>query len=127
MSGVAAWALPISIIAAVALVVQFVAFGAAAREARASAPGRRVTRFARRHRGGRPAPAPAAPRAGRSRRAAAARRRLPRLGARPRARPPAAATGFLHGLAGYAGLCQRVFVGLLVAWTLLVALGLLAS
>ena len=39
MSGVATWALPISIIAAVALVVQFVAFGAAAREARASAPG----------------------------------------------------------------------------------------
>ena len=36
--GVATWALPISIIAAVALVVQFVAFGAAAREARASTP-----------------------------------------------------------------------------------------
>jgi hypothetical protein len=45
----------------------------------------------------------------------------------PAGRPAGAATGLLRGLAGYAGLCQRVFVGLLVAWTLLVALGLLAS
>ena len=28
------------------------------------------------------------------------------------------------GLAGYAGLLQRVFVGLLMVWTLLVALGI---
>jgi hypothetical protein len=45
----------------------------------------------------------------------------------PAGRPAGAAPGLLRGLAGYAGLCQRVFVGLLVAWTLLVALGLLAS
>ena len=38
-----------------------------------------------------------------------------------------AGTGALHDLASYAGLYQRLFVGLLMAWTLLVALGLLAS
>ena len=116
MSGVATWALPISIVAAVALVVQFVAFGAAAREARASAPGAGHAASA-----GPSAPAAPPPAGG----------VLPQLGASagavPGGRPDGAATGLLHGLAGYAGLCQRVFVGLLVAWTLLVALGLLAS
>ena len=29
----------------------------------------------------------------------------------------------LNDLAGYAGLLQRIFIGLLMAWTLLVALG----
>ena len=29
----------------------------------------------------------------------------------------------LNDLAGYAGLFQRIFIGLLMAWTLLVALG----
>ena len=53
-------------------------------------------------------------------------------GAGPRPRPDgpsgpagsAAPSGLLHDLAGYAGLYQRVFVGLLMAWTLLVALGI---
>lgn len=117
MSGVATWALPIAMIAAAALVVQFVAFGAAAREARASAPGAGPAP---------PAAEPAAPAA-----QPPAGGVPPQLGASvgapPAGRPAGAGTGFLHGLAGYAGLCQRVFVGLLVAWTLLVALGLLAS
>ena len=118
MSGVATWTLPISIVAAVALVVQFVAFGAAEREARAPAPG---------------AAGPAAPAAEPSTPAAPppVGGVPPQLGASagapPAGRPAGAATGLLHGLAGYAGLCQRVFVGLLMAWTLLVALGLLAS
>ncbi len=42
-------------------------------------------------------------------------------------RPAGATRDALQGLAGYAGLCQRVFVGLLMAWTLLVALGLFAA
>jgi Protein of unknown function (DUF998) len=128
ISGVATWALPVSIAAAVALVVQFVAFGAAAREARAAAP---------------LAVAVAAPVAARkppvwdavaAAPAPAIARQLasvpPQLGARaaadvrPARRPADATKAALQRLAGYAGLFQRVFVGLLMAWTLLVALGL---
>jgi hypothetical protein len=58
--------------------------------------------------------------------AAAREQRVPVPDAGPGA-SAGAATGLLQGLAGYAGLCQRVFVGLLMVWTLLVALGLLAS
>ncbi len=42
LTGLAVWALPISVTAAAALVVQFVAFGAQAREARSVAPARAV-------------------------------------------------------------------------------------
>ena len=122
LSGVAAWALPISIVAAVALVVQFVAFGAAARAARAPAPGAGPAA---------PAAEPSAPAAPPHAAPPPVGGVPPQLGAsagvRPAGRSAGAATGLLHGLAGYAGLCQRVFVGLLVAWTLLVALGLLSS
>ena len=130
MSGVATLALPISIIAAVALVVQFIAFGEAAREARASTPGAGPAPPAAEPSAPAapppvaPPPAPGVPpQLGASAGAPPARR----PGAALARRPAGAGTGFLHGLAGYAGVCQRVFVGLLVAWTLLVALGLLAS
>ena len=111
LSGVAAWALAISVIAAVALVVQFVAFGAAARESRTAAP---------------TSPAVAQP---------LATGIPPQLGAGSLgidravhgARSAGAPTGALHDLAGYAGLYQRIFVGLLMAWTMLVALGLIAA
>ncbi len=135
LSGVAAWALAISVSAAVALVVQFVAFGAAAREARVSAPAPLA------------AGSPASPASTVVREAGAgvpsspavaqplAAGVPPQLGAGSRAvegavrgaRPPAAPTGALHDLASYAGLYQRIFVGLLMAWTMLVALGLIAS
>jgi hypothetical protein len=85
-AGVVRWALPIALAAAVALLVQFAGFGAAAREAEGAAA---------REAAGAPAPSTAvtAPR---------------------RAR----------GIAGYAGLLQRVFIALLMVWTLVVALGL---
>ena len=129
LSGIATLALPISITAAAALVVQFVAFGAAAREAQAAAPagtldaGRAAARRRRRIAGPR-----AACTAARPRRPPAARRRDqcgkhgPTRG--PGLRPPPPAAAALHDLASYAGLYQRLFVGLLMAWTLLVALGI---
>jgi hypothetical protein len=126
MAGVATWSLPLSITAAAALVIQFVAFGAAAREARAAAP----------------SAAPAAARAALAGpEATAAGPGLPAVapplaggvppqlgaGAGPAGRQAGPASGTLHDLADLAGLFQRVFVGLLMAWTLLVALGLIAS
>lgn len=111
-AGIAHWALPLAAVAALAMVVQFVAFGAAAREARASAAS---------------ASAPAsAPSAGSAASVAAAP--PPLSGAAPQLRTAAgpvavARSSALQGLAGYAGLFQRIFVGLLMAWTLLVALG----
>jgi hypothetical protein len=49
-------------------------------------------------------------------------------GAQSHGRPSAAgrragSSASLDDLAGYAGLLQRIFIGLLMAWTLLVALG----
>ena len=130
MSGVATWALPISIIAAAALVVQFVAFGAAAREMRAAAP----------LAGSAPGPGAAHESPARAVAAAPAPAVAPQLaGIPPQLAAHAAAEGglarrsagatrhALQGLAGYAGLFQRIFVGLLMAWTLLVALGLYAA
>ncbi len=124
LSGIATLALPISITAAAALVVQFVAFGAAAREAQAAAPDATAMPAAVD-----PAPPSPAP--------ALAREVPPQLGVETdgaradarRGRPPVvtAGRGALHDLASYAGLYQRLFVGLLMAWTLLVALGLLSS
>ena len=108
-AGVARWALPIALAAAVALVAQFAGFGAAARQARSAAalpPGD-------------PSGAPAG---------TAAPGVPPQLGAgqgsagRP-GRGAGADPGASRGLAGYAGLLQRVFVGLLMIWTLVVALG----
>ena len=145
LSGLAVWALPVSITAAAALVVQFVAFGAQAREAR-SAAGASVPGAVR---AGAPAamPAPAATMPASVVVAPPAPAPLaagvpPQLGAAPAATAPAApaatapavslprpdrpggSAGLLYDLASYAGLYQRVFVGLLMAWTLLVALGI---
>ena len=146
LSGLAVWALPVSITAAAALVVQFVAFGAQAREARSAAAGASVPGVVR---AGAPAamPAPAATMPASVVVAPPAPAPLaagvpPQLGAAPAATAPAAPAatapavslprpdrpggpaGLLYDLASYAGLYQRVFVGLLMAWTLLVALGI---
>jgi len=127
-AGVARWALPIALAAAVALVVQFVAFGSAAREARsaaAAAAGDRAVDPAASPSGdpsGVPAIAPAVTPA-----AASAAGVPPQLSGGEDAggdkRAPLSAASASRGLAGYAGLLQRVFVGLLMLWTLLVALG----
>lgn len=130
-AGVARWALPIALAAAVALVVQFVAFGSAAREARsaAAAAGDRAVDPAGSPSGGSsgvpagdPAIAPAVTPA-----AASAAGVPPQLSGGDDAgrskRAPLSAASASRGLAGYAGLLQRVFVGLLMLWTLLVALG----
>ena len=123
-AGVARWALPIALAAAVALIAQFVAFGSAAREARsaeAAPAGDRVGGSAD-DPAGDPAAAPVAAPAG-----ASAAGVPPQLtggsDAGRRKRAPVSAAPVSRGLAGYAGLLQRVFVGLLMLWTLLVALG----
>jgi hypothetical protein len=129
LSGIATWALPISITAAAALAVQVVAFGAAAREAPAGMAAGSATPAPPETVAAEPvSPAVAPPLAAGV---------PPQLGtetrvgtrAAPRARPAGTAvdSGALHDLASYAGLYQRIFVGLLMAWTLLVALSLLGS
>ena len=140
LSGLAVWALPVSITTAAALVVQFVAFGAQAREARAAAgplvPGAAHTGAAAAAPApaavpapvvSPPAPAPLAagvpPQLGVAPAAPATRAALA-AASPPRPDRPDGSAGLLHDLAGYAGLYQRVFVGLLMAWTLLVALGI---
>ena len=109
----AVWALPLALTAAVFLVLQFLAFGAAAREAGASVP------------------QPAAPQTDATPSpAAAGQAAAPPLSGAP---PQLTATGSagagarpvaLSDLAGYAGLFQRVFLALIMLWTLLVALGI---
>ena len=133
-SSLGVWALALALTAAVAMAAQFVAFGAAAREARAAAAQRRRARAASQS-AARPRPRRPRrrPRAASGRRPAAARRRASAARSR-RLRPgdgPGAPRGSprrlvvsLADLAGYAGLLQRIFVGLLMAWTLLVALGI---
>ena len=122
-AGVARWVLPIALAATVALIAQFAAFGAAGREARgaeaapAGAPADDPS--------GDPAIAPAT---------APAASAAPAAGVPPQLtggsdagqskRAPVSAASLSRGLAGYAGLLQRVFVGLLMLWTLLVALGI---
>ena len=120
-AGVARWALPIALVAAVALIAQFAAFGAAAREARSAEAvpaGDRTGDAA-----GDPTLAPAAAPA-----AASAAGVPPQLtggsDAGQSTRAPVSAASLSRGLAGCAGLLQRVFVGLLMVWTLLVALGI---
>ncbi len=131
-AGVARWALPIALAAAVALVVQFVAFGSAAREARSAAaaaagdpavgPAGDPSSDPSGVPAGDPAIAPAVTPA-----AASAAGVPPQLSGGEDAggnkRAPLSAASASRGLAGYAGLLQRVFVGLLMLWTLLVALG----
>ena len=118
-AGLARWALPIALAATVALIAQFAAFGTAAREARSAeaAAGDPAGGPA-----GEPAVAPAAASA------ASAAGVPPQLtGGSDAGRgggAPGSARFASHGLAGYAGLLQRVFVGLLMFWTLLVALGI---
>jgi hypothetical protein len=119
-AGVARWTLPIALVAAVALIAQFVAFGSAAREARSAeaAPAGDRTGDA----AGDPTLAPAAAPA-----AASSAGVPPQLTggsvAGHSTRAPVSAATMSRGLAGYAGLLQRVFVGLLMLWSLLVALG----
>jgi hypothetical protein len=154
LSGVAIWALPIAVTAAAALAVQFVAFGAAAREAQSGPPAAgMVLPAGTLAPAGTPdpagTPAPAEPvTAGEPAQPVVAPQLVagvpPQLGSDTGARTAAArqartataqwtrpagdpnATGMLHDLACYAGLYQRIFVGLLMAWTLLVALRLLS-
>ena len=133
LTGLAVWALPISVTAAAALVVQFVAFGAQAREARSVAPAPAVLPALPASAVELPSPAvelpPAPPplAAGVPPQLAAAAPRA--VAAVTRSRPdrpdrPGGSAGLLHDLASYAGLYQRIFVGLVMAWTLLVALGI---
>jgi hypothetical protein len=126
ISSLGVWALALALTAAAAMVAQFLAFGAAAREARAAAAS--------------PAASPnagVAPAASATPETAAVSAAVPPplVGVPPQLGPGGSgqATGrapgggtpvSLAGLAGYAGLLQRVFVGLLMAWTLLVALGI---
>jgi hypothetical protein len=103
---VARWALPIALVAVVAVIAQFAAFGAAARAARGpAAPGLAAP-------SGPSAPvAPAAI-------ALAAPPQLAGTGAPAPSAPPA------RGLGLYAGLLQRVFLVLVMVWTVVVAAGL---
>lgn len=140
-AGIGGWAFPLALLTLAAMVLQFVAFGAAAQQARAAGVGTGVAPQ-------QTAPAPtAAPAAAMP--ASAAPPAPPQLVFRPRpptagrpvAAPASGALGAslqtdpdrprrsgpslsLDALGGYAGLFQRVFVGLLMAWTLLVALGI---
>lgn len=133
LGGASVLALLLALAAAVAMVVQFVAFGVAAGEARTAAEGAAlaaaagvattaVTPDAAAPPAGVPPQLTAAgqtPPGARSGRAPTVRR-----GPGDRARDPLAVFG---ALAPYAGLLQRVFVGLLMAWTLLVAVGVVRS
>ena len=117
-TSLADWALPLALTAAVILVIQFLAFGAAAREADASPL----------------QPEALQPLAASS--PGAAEQAAPPLSgvppqlsgagpARPAVRRVAGgAAAAINDLAGYAGLLQRVFLALLMLWTLLVALGI---
>ena len=116
-AGLAVWALPLALTAAAAMAVQFVAFGAAAREAREAREGAALAAV------GTAAAVPATPPqlAGVPPQLAAGLAGSPgRPSTEGRGDGPSVA---LNDLAGYAGLLQRIFIGLLMAWTLLVALG----
>ena len=140
-SGLGAWALALALVAAAAAAAQFVAFGAAAREARAArggaaSPGARLA--ASPAAGSLAGASPAA--AATPQTAAAVAAAPPPLGGVPpqlasggsgqttgralRGGPGGGSPVSLADLAGYAGLLQRIFVGLLMAWTLIVALGI---
>jgi hypothetical protein len=128
-AGAGRWALPIALAAAVALVAQFAGFGAAARQARSAAAGLSgeavdpdvhpaVGGFAAASRGSVVAAA-AGPGVGAAVPPPLAVARD--TGSRDRRSAPPAA---VRGLAACAGLLQRIFVGLLMLWTLVVALGI---
>ncbi|NLE22813.1 MAG: DUF998 domain-containing protein [Actinobacteria bacterium] len=157
-AGVGVWALPLALFAVAAMVLQFVAFGAAARAARsgssaapAAGPAAATDGAAARASGG-PVTLPpqTAAVASGAQPAAAYRPDVPpQLAAplRPAAGPDAGATRSaplsagsaagrlgdrlgsfsLDDLGRYAGLFQRVFVGLLMAWTMLVAVGIVRA
>jgi hypothetical protein len=156
-AGTGTWALPLALLALAAMVLQFVAFGAAAQQARGEAA----------------APAPAAPIVtapvaaapivtapgadqAAAMPAAAAAPAPPQLGVPPQLGAPSGAAAVnrpargreagapgasaravpgrgggrsfsLDHIGRYAGLFQRVFIGLLMAWTLLVALGVVRA
>ncbi len=130
-AGMAVWALPLALTAAAAMAAQFVAFGAAAREAREAHEAAALRAAG----SGLPKDRAAAPAAATGTAATATPPQLagvpPQLGGGPVDAPgrssPAgrgvAASVSLRDLAGYAGLLQRIFIALLMAWTLLVALG----
>jgi len=101
-AGVGRWALPIALAAAVALAAQLAGFWAAALQARGAAGG------------------PSGPT---SSGADVPPQLVEVSDAGPSGRGAGAAPAWVAGLDDYAGLLQRVFVGLLMLWTLLVALG----
>lgn len=105
-AGVARWALPVALAAAVFLALQLIAFRAAARREGGAAAGSPRD--------------PAAPDA----RATAPPPLTVGTAARARGSWADAFRSAAQDLAGYPGLFQRIFVGLLMLWTLLVALGI---
>ncbi len=111
-TSLAVGALPLALTAAITMVVQFAAFGAAASEAHASALQPAAVQA-----GAAPSPI------------AAAQAATPLSSVPPQLTAAGPAGGVprpaaLSELARYAGLFQRVFLALLMLWTLLVALGL---
>jgi hypothetical protein len=124
-------ALPLALVATAAMLLQFVAFGAAAREAQATAEAAALEASAgtavRTTTPPLPTVAPqltsiAGAGGSSAARASAARDRPAGAG-----RGPGGSSLSFAALACYAGLLQRVFVGLLMAWTLLVAAGILRA
>jgi hypothetical protein len=125
--GLGAWALALALAAAVAMAAQFVAFGAAAREARAAgtgAPPVVMTAASVAALPSAPAPPAAPPLAGVPPQLAAAGSAGGTGPAPASSRSGGSSSLSPSSLAGYAGLLQRIFLGLLMAWTLLVALGI---
>jgi len=113
---VARWALPIASVAVVAVFVKNAAFGAAARASRGpAAPDTRDARsIAPAGRADHAAPEAAAPEA-------ATLTAPPQLAGAP---APASGASPARGLGLYAGLLQRVFLLLVMVWTVVVAAGL---
>jgi hypothetical protein len=111
-TSLAVWALPLALTAAVMLVLQLLAFGAAAREAHVSVPRSTAPQTV-------VAPSPTAAEQAFAPPLSGVAPQLTAAGSTGAVRRPVA----LSDLAGYAGLFQRVFVALIMLWTLLVALG----
>ena len=102
-AGLARWAGPIALLTAVALFAQFAGFGAAARAAAGAAGAAHPPA------GGSDGYSHPAARGGAAGQAAVA--------------APSRATAPAAGLARYAGLLQRVFLGMVMLWTVVVAAG----
>ena len=154
-AGIGGWALPLALLTLAGMVLQFVGFEAAAQQARAAetgagtgprqaAPAVAAASVAEQAVVAMPAPVapPAPPQLGASPQPGAPS--PPAVSGRPDPAPTGGALGAslhtdsgrprragasssLDALGGYAGLFQRVFIGLLMAWTLLVALGIVRA